>query len=239
MVTIEAGESGYRFKKTKERYRENGNVITQDMYEPSQVENWMIVCMIAFLILCILLSGGFNYWSIQNVVVKLMIIYSGISFVVLSNTGSVASSLTAERSEEICRAIVEMSDEEIELRESRRKRAIGANIIYGVVFFWLFDGSTGESGTWGEGIMLIMLVALIATMVTLPAIYYRHRATKRLKTFLLFKGAYQTSTSTSAAVERGISEKQEEKMGDFCPNCGMQLEEGMEYCPNCGTQQQR
>lgn len=240
MVTIEANESRYRFKETKELYRKNGNVITKEMYEPSRAEMWMIGCMVLFLILMVVLDGGFSYWSIRAIIIITSYIYPWISYAVLSSNNSMVTSPFAKRNEEICKAIVEMSDEEIELRESRKKRDMAGLAVPTVLFLYVvFFYKTEPHRLWTEDLQLMLGTLALSCIIGLPLIYYRHRATKRIKMFLLMKAANNqntTDTMPRESIDREIRKKVVNSTANkFCPNCGNLINVDGAFCPSCGN----
>jgi glucan phosphoethanolaminetransferase (alkaline phosphatase superfamily) len=227
---IDVKQSGYRFRATKELYRQNGNVITKAMYDISGVEIVLAVCIVALLLFLSRTQGLLTPTFVRLAGVALLF-YLWISRIVLSLNNCMVSQPFLERDEEICKAIVEMTDEEIELRESRRKRDMLAEGVATVLFFIMLSNSE-MAELWTDELIAMISGLIGAFIFSLPFQYYRHRATKRLRWFLLLQGA-NNQNQGNTVVGQVVPPT---SANGFCPNCGNPLENGVNFCPKCGQQ---
>ena len=179
-------ESRYRFQAIKEKYKKNGNMLTESMYRYTDLELGLLAVM-GIILVFLLFKDGFDYANFQRLFFVVVFYYSWISRVIFIVEDSTMGSFLAPINEEICKIIVEMGDEEIALRESRRKRDLLVQFIFTCVFFYLY-GTTEASGyEWIEQLLHTLWIFLVGGIVCLPFLYYRHRATKRIQDVLLMK----------------------------------------------------
>ncbi len=241
-------ESRYRFKAIKEKYKKNGNMITEDMYRYTDLDLGLLAVM-GIILVILLFQGGFHYGNFQRLFFVVVFYYSWISRIIFIYENASIGSFLAPINEEICKKIVQMGDEEIELRESRRKRDLFVQFVFTCVFFYLYGTTEPDSYEWTEQLIYTLMIFAFGGIVCLPFLYYRHRATKRIQDVLLMKEIQRQSVhmqnletqnmqfqsqNTIEVPAYAIVDMENTISVTKCPNCGHDVNIQSRFCSQCG-----